>query len=103
MRITGQQRHPHFNLDGGAPQGPKYIIRPAKDPMAKAPEDSLILALLTATLCRAKLDEDARLWRVTGMTGRYVLLSLGATYAEWERECNALLAEAIKEAVQDES
>lgn len=81
-------------------QGPKYIMRPARDPIAQEPEDGLIVALLKATLCRARLDEEARLWRITGMTGRSVLMVFSATYADWQKECEQLLKEAMEQDVR---
>lgn len=96
MRLITGRNHEHFNLDGGMSMGPKYVIRPAKDPMAREPEDGFVMQLLKETLCRARLDEEARLWRITGMTGRSVLMQFSATYAEWEVECKALLKEAVE-------
>ncbi len=95
VRLITGRNHAHFNLDGGMSQGPKYIVRPAKDPVAREPEDTLIGLLLKRTLCRAKLDEEARLWRITGMTGRSVLMQFSASFGEWESECNRLLKEAL--------
>lgn len=95
MRLVTGRNHEHFNLDGGMPQGVGYVVRPAKDPIAREPEDGMIGLLLRRTLCRARLDEEARLWRITGMTGRSVLMQFSASFGEWESECNQLLKEAL--------
>lgn len=95
MRVTGQARHAHFNLDGGSPQGPKFIIRPARDPITKEITDEAVLALLQRTLCRAKLGEGA--WEVTSVKGKVVNIAFSAVFAEWIKTCELLLKEALEQ------
>jgi len=82
-----------FNLDGGMSQGPKYIARPARDPIAQEPEDVQIKALLQRCLCRAKLATDC--WEVTSVTGTVKTLSFSASYAQWKHTCENLLLESL--------
>src|SRR5690349_3774580 len=67
MRMITGRNHPHFNLDGGMPQGIKTVVRAAKDPVTVRPQDEAINVLLQRTLCRAKLELDC--WEVTSVTG----------------------------------
>lgn len=97
MRLITGRNHAHFNLDGGMSQGPKYIVRPARDPIAQEPEDGQIKALLQRCLCRAKLGEGC--WEVTGVSGRMVRFSFDATFDEWTKLCEQLLKEAMDQDV----
>lgn len=89
--LTGRN-HPNFNLDGGMPQGIKTVVRAAKDSIAEAPQDELIVALLRDTLCRAKLDRDTQQWQVTSVLGMIKHLPYGASLEDWQAACKELLA-----------
>ena len=95
MRLIAGHAHPQFDLNGAMPAGVTTVIRAAKDPIAKVPEDERILALLQRTLCRAKLDGEGQQWEVTSVLGLTDHLAFGATYEEWVSVCEALLAEAM--------
>lgn len=84
-----------FNLDGGMSQGPKHIVKPARDPIAQVPEDPQIIALLQRCLCRAKLGEGC--WEITSVTGKVTTVSLGATLGMWTHVCENLLKAAMLE------
>lgn len=96
MRLLTGRNHPNFNLDGGLPQGIKTVIRAAKDPIARVPQDEEIIALLQRTLCRAKLGELG-CWEVTSVTGMEIAIPYSAPFSEWKKECENLLAEAMKD------
>lgn len=84
-----------FNLDGARPAGPQTVIRAAKDPVAREPQDEEIKALLQRTLTRAKLNDDSTAWEVTGVTGERGEIPLGAPLAAWVQQCEKLLVEAM--------
>lgn len=96
MRLIAGHQHPQFDLNGGMPAGHTTVIRAAKDPIAREPEDPRIIALLRRTLCRATLSMDTNSWRITGVEGGERDVSLGATFEEWVKPCEELLTEALK-------
>lgn len=87
----------NFNLDDARPAGPQTVIRAAKDPIAREPEDARIKALLVRTLCRGRLADDRSQWEISGVTGQVYMLSLGAPYELWETACTGLLNQAMNE------
>ena len=86
-----------FNLDGARPAGPQTVIKAAKDPISRFPQDEAINVLLRRTLTRAKLSEDNTQWEIEGMTGQIYTLSLGAPYELWETACQGLLNQAMNQ------
>lgn len=95
MRLMTGRNHPNFDLDGGMPQGPKTVIRAARDPIAPEPEDPQIQALLQRTLCHAILDREEQRWEVRSVIGTVDYVPYGGTYDDWVKTCEALLAEAM--------
>lgn len=101
MRLITGRNHADFNLDGGMSQGPKYMVRPAKDPIARAPEDEQINILLRTTLCRARAHEGT--WEITGVSGAVKCVEYSASYETWSLTCRELLKIAINEDIRGES
>ena len=97
MRMLTGRSHPDFNLDGGMPQGIKTVVRAARDPMASEPTEPAIRDLLQRTLTRAKLSEDRTGWEIQSVSGKAVMIPLGATTELWTSTCEKLLEEAMSD------
>ena len=81
-----------WDLNGGQPQGPKVIIRGAKDPVT-FPTDPSLLKTMTDNMCLGQMGEDCYILKNVYDDIRKV--RYGATVAEWDTACTELFNLAL--------
>lgn len=92
MRFDGGRGHPQFDLSGAVSQGPKTVVRAAKDPVSP-PTEPVIVSILESTLCQCKVGDNC--FVVWNPYHEERDVPYDATVAEWNQICTELLASAL--------
>jgi hypothetical protein len=83
-----------FDLNGGASKGPSHVVRAARDPVS-IPTEPSIVALAQRCLCVLGLGSNC--FTLTNVYGVIREVPYGASYEDWKKIAEELLAESMEE------